>query len=69
MTTGISILIMLAGMLVPVLAAAPFYIADRRREAAAAQADAEAEQPVAEIHVLHPEAPSRQLPEEGRAAA
>lgn len=47
---------MLAGMLVPVLAAAPFYIADRRRDAAAAQAEAEAEKPDAEIHVLHPAA-------------
>lgn len=30
LTTGSSILIMIAGMLVPILAAAPFYIADRR---------------------------------------
>ncbi|GAA0524396.1 hypothetical protein GCM10011581_44580 [Saccharopolyspora subtropica] len=29
---GTSLLIVLAGMLVPVLAAAPFYIADRRRQ-------------------------------------
>lgn len=29
---GNSLLIVLMGMLVPVLAAAPFYLADRRRE-------------------------------------
>jgi hypothetical protein len=29
---GTSLLIVIAGMLVPVLAAAPFYIADRRRQ-------------------------------------
>ncbi len=31
-TVGNSILTVLVGMLVPVLAAAPFYLADRRRE-------------------------------------
>jgi hypothetical protein len=29
---GTSVLIVLAGMLVPVLAAAPFYLADRRKQ-------------------------------------
>lgn len=43
---------MLAGMLVPVLAAAPFYIADRRADAEPAPAEAEPEEPDAEIHVL-----------------
>ncbi|WP_255520875.1 MULTISPECIES: hypothetical protein [unclassified Saccharopolyspora] len=32
MSTGSSILIMMAGMMVPILAAAPFYIADRRAD-------------------------------------
>ncbi|MBB5153163.1 hypothetical protein BJ970_000697 [Saccharopolyspora phatthalungensis] len=36
---GTSVLIVLLGMLVPVLAAAPFYIADRRRERAAVEDD------------------------------
>lgn len=54
LSTGTSILIMMAGMLVPVLAAAPFYIADRRRDAESAQAETEPEKPDAEIHVLRP---------------
>ncbi len=75
LSTGTSILIMLAGMLVPVLAAAPFYIADRRRDAEATQADTEPEKQTAEpeiqdveqeeqdaeIIVLHPESPSANL--------
>ena len=47
---------MLAGMLVPVLAAAPFYIADRRADAESAQAETEPETSSADIHVLRPRA-------------